>query len=168
MSLFTSRASTALGKCDKCLYLSSSFTKPSIRLPISRSSSSSSSTSSSSSQSQPQPQPQSSASSSTSASQSTKDPSHPYLYYHPIPHPSPGKIALSFLPNPPIQNSRTILGHLPLNAGGGLSDFKENKGFRDILNGSIKEGLRLGKGEVADFEAQGRGGDGYIHITGKS
>ena len=106
----------------------------------------------------------------------TKDPSHPNLYYHP----SGRSTILSFLPNTPVQGSSTILGSLP--EGGELGDFKEEPKFlqvfpflsnieligRKVLHSTIKEGLRLGKGETVEFEAATRPSDGYIHITGES
>lgn len=63
---------------------------------------------------------------------SQRDPSHPYLYYHPQPTPAPGQLALSFLPDPPVPKSRTVLGYLPLEAAS-LSDFKENHAFRRVV-----------------------------------
>jgi hypothetical protein len=100
---------------------------------------------------------------SSSSSGSTKDPSHPYLHYHPLPS---GSLALSFLPHPPASSSsRTVLGQIPPGAAG-PGDFAENKEFVRVLHAAIKEGLARGKGEAAEFEASGRPGDGYIHITG--
>ena len=106
----------------------------------------------------------------------TKDPSHPNLYYHP----SGRSTILSFLPHTPVQGSSTILGSLP--EGGELGDFQEEPKFlqvfpyllddeligRKVLHSTIKEGLRLGKGETVEFEAATRPSDGYIHITGES
>jgi hypothetical protein len=40
--------------------------------------------------------------------------------------------------------------------------------IRKVLHSTIKEGLRLGKGETVEFEAATRPSDGYIHITGES
>jgi hypothetical protein len=111
-----------------------------------------------------------------SGNSATKDPSHPNLYYHP----SGRSTILSFLPNTPVQGSSTILGSLP--EGGELGDFKEEPKFlyvipllpntelmiRKVLHSTIKEGLRLGKGETVEFEAATRPSDGYIHITGES
>lgn len=39
---------------------------------------------------------------------------------------------------------------------------------RDVFHASIRDGLDKGKAEAAGFEAAGRPGDGYIHITGES
>jgi hypothetical protein len=41
-------------------------------------------------------------------------------------------------------------------------------GGRDIFHASIRDALDKGKAEAAGFEAAGRPGDGYIHITGES
>lgn len=99
----------------------------------------------------------------SSSSSSTKDPSHPYLHYHPQPS---GSLSLSFLSVPPTSpSSRTVLGQIPPGAEG-PGDFAENKEFVKVLHESIRDGLDKGKGEAAEFEAQGRPGDGYIHITG--
>lgn len=66
---------------------------------------------------------------SSSSSSSSKDPSHPNLYYHTVTEPPPGRIALSFLPDPPEQGSSTILGYLPLDGGAGLDDLQEEPRF---------------------------------------
>jgi hypothetical protein len=39
---------------------------------------------------------------------------------------------------------------------------------RDVFHASIRDALDKGKAEAAGFEAAGRPGDGYIHITGPS
>ena len=106
--------------------------------------------------------PNSSSSTSHPSSAPTKDPSHPHLFYHPSPS---GSLALSFLPRTPIQGSRTVLGQIPPGAAG-PGDFVENREFVKVLHGAIQDGLGKGKGVGAEFEAAGRPGDGYIHITG--
>ncbi|WWC86851.1 uncharacterized protein L201_001730 [Kwoniella dendrophila CBS 6074] len=102
-------------------------------------------------------QPQSSSSTS---SPSTKDPSHPYLHYHP----NHTHLTLSFLPNPPISKSKTILGYLPLE-NATLDDFKEEPRFLDVLHDSIKSGLEQDKSDTIKYEAETRPTDGWIHIT---
>ncbi|KAK1921613.1 hypothetical protein DB88DRAFT_512888 [Papiliotrema laurentii] len=98
-------------------------------------------------------------------SSSTKDPNHPHLWYHPLADSVPPRIALSFLPDPPVFGSRTILGYLPATQPTGLSDFKEEHRFLGIVHEAIKSGLEQGKAETVAFEASTRPGDGYIHIT---
>ena len=60
---------------------------------------------------------------------SSKDPNHPQLWYHPLPQTFPPRIALSFLPHPPLEGSKTILGYLPADSAAGLRDFKEEPRF---------------------------------------
>ncbi|WWC59501.1 uncharacterized protein I303_102057 [Kwoniella dejecticola CBS 10117] len=103
---------------------------------------------------------QASSSSPTSQSPSTKDPSHPYLYYHP----THTHLTLSFLPSPPIQKSRTILGYLPLE-NATLEDFKEEPKFIETLHDAIQSGLEANVSDTLQYEAETRPTDGWIHIT---
>ncbi|WVW78396.1 hypothetical protein I302_100350 [Kwoniella bestiolae CBS 10118] len=93
-------------------------------------------------------------------SPSSKDPSHPYLHYHP----TATHLTLSFLPDPPVQRSRTILGYLPLE-NATLEDFKEEPRFLDTLHEAIQSGLEAGKADSVMYEAETRPTDGWIHIT---
>ncbi|WWD00641.1 hypothetical protein V866_007576 [Kwoniella sp. B9012] len=91
---------------------------------------------------------------------SSKDPSHPYLHYHP----NSTHLTLSFLPDPPVKRSKTILGYLPL-GDATLDDFREEPGFLDTLHSAIQSGLELGKSDSIKYEAESRPTDGWIHVT---
>ncbi|WWC67980.1 uncharacterized protein I206_101899 [Kwoniella pini CBS 10737] len=99
----------------------------------------------------------------STSSSSIKDPSHPNLYYHSSKN-NPTHLILSFLPNLPINKSKTILGYLPLK-NATFNDFKQESRFLDTLHDAIKLGLENQVSNSIKYEAETRPTDGWIHIT---
>ncbi|KAI0317985.1 hypothetical protein OF83DRAFT_1118563 [Amylostereum chailletii] len=103
------------------------------------------------------------------------DPTRLDLFYHLIPPPNPlssarSAFAVSLLESPPpSSNSSTVLGWLPAEAPrqedeAGLNDFKENKGFREILHSAISSGLSEGVDDIQIASAM-QTGQGWMHIN---
>lgn len=93
------------------------------------------------------------------SSDATEDPGRKGLYYHPV---GDNLFALSFLSEkPPRRDSATVIGLI--NRDEGLSSFRENQAFVDLLHDTVKAALIEGVAYDMENDAKRRQ-EGWLHV----